>query len=169
MDISNGIGIGVALFVQGCHFHCKNCFNQETWNPDGGKLWTEEIEDKFLKLISKPYVERCSFLGGEPLEAYNINAVLNIMKRIKKMFPTKKIWLYSGYTYEEISSNSKKAEILNYCDILVDGRYVESLKDFALHWAGSSNQRVIDVKKSIFFKQPVLFNKTSTRKIKLSR
>lgn len=138
MDISNGNGIGVALFVQGCHFHCKNCFNQATWNFQEGKPWTREIENKFFYLVSKPYIERISFLGGEPLADENYNTILKLAKSIDN----KKKWCYTGYTLEELKYNGKE-EILKYIDILVDGRYVDELRDLNLEFRGSSNQRIL--------------------------
>lgn len=142
-DISNGEGFGVSLFVQGCHFHCKNCFNQETWDFNGGKLWTEKKEEKFLQLASRPFVERVSFLGGEPLCDENVETVLSIIQKIKKRFPEKKIWVYSGHRMEEIAEHPVKKHVLEYIDVLVDGRYVDELKDFRLSFRGSSNQRIL--------------------------
>jgi len=101
-EVCNGEGIGCSLFTQGCKFHCKGCFNEEAWDFNGGKEWTEEIEEKFLELISKPYIKRISILGGEPLANLNVRKVYLLTKRIKHLFPDKKIWLYSGYTYDEI-------------------------------------------------------------------
>lgn len=138
MDISNGRGIGVALFVQGCHFHCKNCFNQTTWSFQEGKLWTPDIENKFFYLISRPYIERVSFLGGEPLANENYDTILNLAKKIGD----KKKWCYTGYTLEELKTNGKD-EILKYIDVLVDGRYVDELRDLNLEFRGSSNQRIL--------------------------
>lgn len=98
LDLSNGEGVGVALFVQGCHFHCLNCFNPETWDFNGGKEWTEEVKEKFLKLVDRPYIKRISILGGEPLEEENLDDVLDLVNRIRLSCPQKSIWLYTGYT-----------------------------------------------------------------------
>ena len=98
MDISNGKGIGVSLFVQGCPIHCKGCFNQNIWNFEGGKEWTEEVKNKFFGLIDKPYIKRISLLGGEPLVYENLPDIYNLIKEIKSKFPNKDIWLYTGYT-----------------------------------------------------------------------
>ena len=158
MDISNGEGVGVALFVQGCPFHCYNCFNQETWNFNEGKEWTENIENCFFDLINRNYIRRVSFLGGEPLANQNVSGMLEIVHKIRILFPDKKIWMYSGFTWEEIFNPTQKAdseitekrkEIIGQCDILVDGRYVDEQKDLALRWRGSANQRVIDAQKSL--------------------
>lgn len=138
MDISNGRGIGVALFVQGCHFHCKNCFNQTTWNFQEGKHWTREIENRFFYLVSRPYIERVSFLGGEPLADENYDTIVKLAKSIDN----KKKWCYTGYTLEELKTNGKE-EILKYIDVLVDGRYVDELRDLNLEFRGSSNQRIL--------------------------
>lgn len=138
MDISNGRGIGVALFVQGCHFHCKNCFNQTTWNFQEGKPWTNEIENKFFYLVSRSHIERVSFLGGEPLADENYDTILKLAKGIDN----KKKWCYTGYILEELKTNGKE-EILKYIDVLVDGRYVDELRDLNLEFRGSSNQRIL--------------------------
>lgn len=163
MDISNGEGLGVSLFVQGCHFHCKNCFNTETWDFNGGKIFDNNVKEKFLNYISKPYINRVSFLGGEPLVDENVIDVLELVKEIRELFPEKYIWMYSGYKWETIlypivtdDFNPKRdkilkarREILNYIDVLVDGKFEDEKKDLTLKWCGSTNQRVIDVKKSL--------------------
>lgn len=148
MDISNGTFVGVSLFVQGCPFHCKGCFNQETWDFDGGYEWTEETKNKFLSLADKPYVKRISILGGEPLAAQNTYDVLNLVKEIKTRFPEKDIWIYTGYTIDVLqrifpTMNSKRhKEILQYADVIVDGPFIESEKDITLKFRGSSNQNI---------------------------
>ncbi|MCI8579208.1 MAG: anaerobic ribonucleoside-triphosphate reductase activating protein [Dorea sp.] len=163
MDISNGEGIGVALFVQGCPFkpHCRGCFNPETWDFDGGKEWTAESKDKLIKLASRPYIKRLSILGGEPLANENLDGVLDLVNEIRILFPQKTIWLYSGYTWERlfeddkfdieggICENQTRRAIVLSTDVFIDGRYVDSQKDLTLKWRGSKNQKVIDVKKSI--------------------
>lgn len=155
MDISNGSGIGVAAFVQGCHIHCTGCFNQETWDFNGGKEWTEEIENKFLDMVNKPYITRVSILGGEPLAVENCKDVYNLCKRIKQEFPNKKIWIYTGYTYEDLSDNQLKPVYIS--DVLVDGSYVESQKDMTLHYKGSKNQRVINIPETLKQNKVVLY------------
>ena len=159
MDISNGEGIGVALFVQGCHFHCPNCFNSETWDFNGGKEWTDEIADKFLDLADKPQIKRISILGGEPLAKENRDDVCTLLQRIRERFGrSKQVWLYTGYTWDEILKEildakelleRQTAARLLLCDVIVDGKYVEALKDYKLKWRGSSNQRVIDAPASV--------------------
>ena len=138
LDISNGDGLGVALFVQGCHFHCKNCFNQYTWDFGGGKEWTAEIEDKFLKLIQRPFVQRVSILGGEPLADENYPTVIHLLKTIDNV----EKWVYTGYIKEELMYFGKH-EVFKYADVIVDGRYVDELRDLNLSFRGSSNQRIL--------------------------
>ena len=167
-DISNGDGLGVALFIQGCNFKCKNCFNPETWDFNGGKEWTIEIEDKFIELASRPYIKRISLLGGECLDDKNLDGILNLVNRIRLLMPEKTIWLYTGYLYEEIDANidwdnndnmcwQKRRDILYMCDILVDGRYIDSQRNISLRWRGSKNQRVIDIKKTLKQNEIVLY------------
>lgn len=140
LDLSNGEDIGVALFVQGCPVpHCKGCFNPETWNFTGGKEWTQEVENKFLKLIEKSYIKRISFLGGECLTKENIKEVTDLVKKCKLLFPDKKIWLWSRYNYEEYICG---LEIVKYLDYVVDGEFIEELKDISLIFRGSSNQNI---------------------------
>jgi anaerobic ribonucleoside-triphosphate reductase activating protein len=169
MDISNGEGVGVSLFVQGCPFHCFGCFNSETWNFDAGKKWTEETEDKFMKLIDRPYIKRISFLGGEPLAEQNLDDVLSLIKEIRIFFPEKTIWLYTGYSYSEIFrgqssclsqeglNNFKRREIIKQCDVLVDGEYIDEQRDLSLKFRGSKNQKVIDVKETLKQGKVVLY------------
>ena len=194
MDISNGEGIGVSLFVQGCPFnpHCYNCFNSETWDFNGGKEWTPEVKEKFLELIDRPYIKRVSILGGEPLADENLDDILDLVTEINKRynfqkvdsanpckmgvseaknadrfrlsFPNKSIWLYSGYTFDYImegigydengaffflDNDKKRYEIISKCDVLVDGRYIDSQRNPSKKWAGSDNQRVINVPESL--------------------
>lgn len=151
MDISNGSGVGVSLFVQGCHFHCKGCFNPETWDFNGGKEWTKETEDKFISLINHEYIQRVSILGGEPLCDENIETVSALINKIRVLFPHKKIWLYSGYTWENLIA-LHKYEFIKNVDVLVDGSFQLDKQDIYnehIVFAGSTNQRVIDVTKSI--------------------
>ena len=175
MDISNGEGIGVSLFVQGCDFHCKNCFNSETWEFSKGQEWNDKTKNQFLKLIETPFIQRVSILGGEPLHPQNVQNVLKIVDEIRVSYPTKNIWLYTGYTWEEIwiKDNIKTAykvkdmrekairnlrrQVVRMCDVLIDGRYVDELRDISLHWRGSSNQRVINVQETLKQNQIVLW------------
>lgn len=170
LDISNGEGVGVSLFVQGCPFHCKNCFNSETWDFNGGKEWTEKTKNKFMELIDRPYIKRVSFLGGECLAEQNLDEVLKLVQEIRISFPEKTIWLYTGYKFEQIKDvfmESKKWfwkhsaitrwEIISNVDILVDGEYIDEQKDLSLRFRGSKNQRVIDVKQSLAQNKVILY------------
>lgn len=151
MDISNGSSLGVSLFVQGCHFHCKGCFNTETWDFNGGKEWTDAVENEFLALADHEYIQRISILGGEPLCDENIETVSKLITKIKKLFPTKKVWVYSGYTWEALESLGK-TEYIKDADILVDGDFQLEKQDLYnehIVFAGSTNQRIIDIKGSI--------------------
>lgn len=156
LDISNGEGVGISLFVQGCPFRCHNCFNPETWDFNGGEEWTEDIENEFIELAKRPYIKRISILGGEPLANENINDVLNLVNKIRLLLPEKTIWLYTGYEWHQCLKHPMRKEIVSKCDVLVDGRYIDSQRDITLRWRGSSNQRVIDVKKSLVQNKIVL-------------
>lgn len=145
MDISNGEGIGVALFVQGCHFHCFNCFNPSTWDFNGGKEFDLYEYDTLINAVKQPFIQRVSFLGGEPLCPENRTYVTNISNMITTLCPAKTQWLYTGYKWDEI----KNLPIMEYLDVVVDGQYEDDKRDITLKWRGSSNQRVIDVQKSL--------------------
>ena len=173
MDISNGTGIGISLFVQGCHFHCDGCFNQETWDFNGGKEWNKQIENKFLALADKEFIERVSILGGEPLSNENVVEVYQLVTRIRKEHPNKKIWLYTGYTWEELNKPKKKLFnkdagfynnlrmlTIQQADVLCEGRFVKAKQDLYNEyspWVGSTNQRVIKPYDSLINKRVVLF------------
>ena len=149
MDISNGEGIRVSLFVQGCSFHCKNCFNQETWDFNGGKEFTTAEIQKIIELADKDYIAGLSILGGEPLHNNNVDEVFHIVATFKEKFPNKDIWLWTGFKFEDAIKDSKRKLILCNIDVLIDGQFEEDKKDITLKWRGSSNQRVIDCKKSL--------------------
>ena len=176
LDISNGEGVGVSLFVQGCPFHCKNCFNSETWNFNGGKEWTEKTKNKFMELIDKPYIKRVSFLGGECLADQNLDGVLDLIKEIRISFPEKTIWLYTGFCWNDIMCSfaglqadcvvldkkdievlEKRRKIISNVDVLVDGEYIDEQKDLTLKWCGSKNQHVINVKQSLAQNKIILY------------
>ena len=156
VDIANGTGVRVSLFVSGCTHHCKGCFNPETWNFDYGNKYTKETEQSIIDALSPSYIEGLSLLGGEPFEPQNQPTLLGLLKRIRKELPTKNVWCYSGYTFEELSGQKESRaftentlEMLSLIDVLVDGEFVEELKDISLKFRGSSNQRIINVKRSI--------------------
>ncbi len=146
MDISNGPGVRVSIFMQGCEFHCANCFNPETWDFDGGKEFNENTIEEVLNLCSKDFITGLSILGGEPLHPNNIEGTTELAKAFKEKYPDKTLWVWSGFLFDK---NLKGKEVLNYIDVLVDGQFVNSLHNPALKWKGSSNQRVIDVQKSL--------------------
>ena len=146
MDIADGPGIRVSIFFQGCEFNCKNCFNPETHNFTGGKEFTNETIDKIMELCGKDYIEGLSILGGEPMHPRNIEGTTKLAKVFKEKYPNKTLWAWSGFTFDKYL---KDKEIVKYLDVLVDGQYVDELHDPTLKWRGSSNQRVIDIKKSL--------------------
>ena len=145
MDISNGPGIRVSVFVQGCTFNCKNCFNPETHDFNGGKEFTGEKLEEVLNLCNRDEVVGLSLLGGEPFHPNNIEGTTLIAKSFKEKYPHKTLWVWTGFLFDDV----KDKEIMQYVDVLVDGRYVDDLHNFTLKWRGSSNQRVIDVQKSL--------------------
>ena len=146
MDISDGPGVRVSIFMQGCDFNCKNCFNQETHDFNGGKEFTDETIERVLDLCKEDYVEGLSILGGEPMNPTNIGGTTKLAKAFKERYPNKNLWAWTGYTYENYL---KDKTILNYLDVVVDGQYKDELHDPTLDWRGSSNQRVINVKESL--------------------
>lgn len=153
MDISNGPGVRVSIFMQGCTFNCKNCFNKETHDFNGGREFTNETIEKVLDLCSKDYIVGLSILGGEPLHPKNIEGTTQLAKAFKEKFPDKTLWVWSGFLFDR---DLKEKEVLKYIDVLVDGQYMDDLHSPLLRWKGSSNQRVIDVQKSLKKGQVVL-------------
>ena len=144
-DIANGLGVRVSLFVSGCRNHCKGCFQPETWDFSYGKPYKLETEEEIIEALRPSWIQGLSILGGEPMEPENEQALLPLLKRVRKECPNKDIWIYSGYVYEELRSR----ELLRYVDVLVDGRYEEKLRDPSLAFRGSSNQRILDVRESL--------------------
>jgi anaerobic ribonucleoside-triphosphate reductase activating protein len=153
-SVANGTGIRVVLWVSGCSLHCRGCQNPKTWDVNSGKPFDEESKKELFEALDKPYIQGITFSGGHPLENENIDEVYNLCKEIKEKFPTKDIWLYTGYQFEDINSYL----IIKYIDVLVDGRYIDEQRDLTLKWCGSSNQRVIDVKKTLEENKIVLYN-----------
>ena len=146
MDISDGPGVRVSIFMQGCAFNCKNCFNPETHNFEGGEEFTDETIEKVLNLCDKEHIAGLSILGGEPMHPKNIEGTTKLAKAFKERFPNKSVWAWSGFLYDK---NLKDKEIMNYLDVLVDGQFEEEKRNPNLEWRGSENQRVIDIQKSI--------------------
>ena len=154
MDIADGPGVRVSIFMQGCHFHCKNCFNPETWDFNGGKEFNDEVIEKVLQLCKKDHIKGLSILGGEPMNPINREGTTRLAKKFKENFPDKNLWMWTGFKYEDL----KDEEVFKYVDVLVDGQYKDELHDPTLKWKGSANQRVIDIKKSRENNEIVIFN-----------
>ena len=146
MDIADGPGIRVSIFMQGCSFNCKNCFNPETHDFEGGEEFTEQTINRVLKLCENEYIQGLSILGGEPMHPQNIEGTTKLAKAFKEKFPNKNLWAWTGFKFED---NIKDKDISKYIDVLVDGQYIDALHNPKLHWKGSSNQRVIDVQNSL--------------------
>lgn len=142
-DINNGTGFGVTLFVQGCSHHCKGCHNPTTWDFNGGESLDPVTLSKLFSTLQDPNIKRLTISGGEPFD--NICLVNAICKRVKTEAPDISIWIYTGYTFEDIIQNDERKSILKYCDVLVDGEFVLERRDLSLPFRGSSNQRVIDI------------------------
>lgn len=143
IDVANGPGVRVSLFVSGCRNHCRGCFNPETWDFNYGQPFTWKTEDEILKALSPEWIQGLSILGGEPLEAENRKRLLPFVKRVRAILPEKDIWLYTGFVYESIQDE----EIMKYVDVVVDGPFVEKEKDPRLAFRGSRNQRIIHLKR----------------------
>ncbi len=154
MDISNGPGVRVSIFLQGCAFKCKNCFNPETHDFNGGLEFNQDVVNKVLELANKDHIAGLSILGGEPMHPKNIEATKMLAKAFKEKYPDKTVWVWSGFLFD----NLKDKDALNYIDVLVDGQFVDELRDPMLHWKGSSNQRVIDVQESLKNNKIILFD-----------
>lgn len=153
VNITNGPGLRVCLFVSGCRRHCKNCFNPETWDFNYGNHFDKEAKDKILKYLSEPHINGLTILGGEPMEKENQKDVANLIAEIRKKLPEKTIWVFTGYTFEELNDPAKNyteytKQILNNIDVLVDGPFIQEKKDLSLKFRGSSNQRLIDMNKT---------------------
>ena len=162
-DIANGSGVRVTLFVSGCTHHCKGCFNQEAWDFDFGEPFTAETEAELLEALSPSYIKGLTLLGGEPMEPQNQRVLVGFLEKVKQQFPNKSIWCYSGYTFEELTGKSRaRCEVtdrmLALIDVLVDGEFVEELKDISLRFKGSSNQRLIDLKATLDKGEVVLWD-----------
>lgn len=144
-DMLNGDGIRVVLWVSGCENRCEGCHNPVTWDKDSGLPFDEAAEEELFEALSKPFIDGITFSGGDPMMPYNKDEVLRLVKKCRTLYPDKTIWLYTGLNWEDI----KDINGIELIDVVAEGRFVESLKDNNLHWVGSSNQRVIDVKKSL--------------------
>ena len=149
VDVANGVGCRVSLFVSGCTFSCEDCFNKEAWNFEAGKHFSVKELMMMMEQLKKPYIHGVSVLGGEPLHPRNISDVLYVLAVLKAECPTKDVWLYTGYTYEQVQSIPEYAEIVGLVDVIVDGRFEVEKKQADLQFRGSTNQRIVDVKKSV--------------------
>ncbi len=156
MDISNGPGVRVSIFMQGCAFNCKNCFNPETHDFKGGKEFTDDTINRILELSDNENIEGLSILGGEPMHPRNIENTTKLAKAFKEKYPNKSVWAWSGFKFDK---DLKDKPVSKYLDVLVDGQYVDELHNPTLKWKGSSNQRVIDVQKSLKENNIVFFEK----------
>ena len=179
-DVLNGEGFRTVIWVSGCSIGCKGCFNPSTHNPYFGQEYTQETENYILECLSKDYIDGITITGGNPLEDYNLDTVLNLVNKIRLLLPEKTIWLYSGYTWDEVMNCKLKSDLLDddetfkenvktdipiirrrtiikNVDVMVDGKYIDSQRDVSLHWKGSNNQRVISVKESLKQNKVVLY------------
>ena len=165
-SVANGTGVRVVLWVSGCKCHCKGCQNPDTWSFDSGKLFDETAKEELFDALNKSYIQGITFSGGHPLENENLEEIHGLIMEIRDKFPNKDIWLYTGYQFDRIINSPARdmnttfrRRIIELCDVVVDGAYIEALKDITLKWRGSSNQRVIDVKKTLGQNEIVLYDK----------
>lgn len=167
-DVCNGSGLRCTIWFTSCSHMCKGCFNKETWNPDSGILFDESAKQEILNELSKDYISGITLSGGDPLHENNLSEVLSLIEEIRNLFPNKTIWLYTGYTWEDLinvnypldsewENRILRKYIIELCDVLVDGEYIDEQRDVTLKWRGSSNQRVIDVQKSLEQGKVVLY------------
>ena len=159
-DIANGTGVRVTLFVSGCTHRCKGCFQPETWDFRYGQPFTAETEEALLEALDRPYISGLTLLGGEPFEPDNQRALLPFLHRLRQQLPDKTVWAFSGYTWEELTGQSRArceatGALLSLVDVLVDGEFVEALRDISLRFRGSSNQRLLDVPASLAAGRPI--------------
>lgn len=156
-DMNNGDGLRVVLWVAGCDHHCKDCQNPVTWNPDDGVPFTLADKEEIFAALRQDYIAGITFSGGDPLHPANRRDVQDLMKEVKTIFPDKTVWLYTGYTWDEIISTDEMFGMMAWVDVLVDGRFVTELKDVTYPWAGSTNQKVIDVQKTLRERRVILY------------
>lgn len=150
-DMINGKGVRVSLFVSGCSHRCKGCFNRDTWNPEYGNLFTHKEKNEIFEYFEKYgcVASGLSLLGGDPTYYKNIDVLVDFLKEFREKFSEKDVWIWSGFTWEQLLEDKKRFELISLCDVLIDGKFILEEKDLKLKWRGSSNQRVIDVKKTI--------------------
>ena len=163
VDVANGEGVRVSIFVSGCHHHCKGCFNECAWDFNYGNKFTEKEIDQIINYMDHDYIAGLTLLGGEPLEKQNQEGLLPLLRKVKEKFPNKNIWCYTGYDFEkdvvgDMAKNSETTkELINYLDVVVDGKFEEDKKDIKLRFRGSSNQRILDVHETLKEHKPVNF------------
>lgn len=151
-DMLNGDGLRVVLWVAGCNHQCEDCQNPITWDITGGLPFDEAAENELFEALDKPYISGITFSGGDPLHPFNRGTTFRLMRKVKELYPNKTVWVYTGFRFEEFQENPK----MKYIDVLIDGRFVKSLYDEKLRWVGSSNQRIIDVQKTLASGEVVL-------------
>lgn len=160
-DMLNGDGLRVVLFCTACDHHCKNCHNPETWNASNGHLFDNAAKENIFKELEHNYISGLTLSGGDPLDCHNLDDILNLCKEVKEKYPNKTIWLYSGFTCDECNTfdeiNKKRQDIIKLCDVFVDGKFIEELADTKYPWAGSTNQRVINVQESLKQNKVILY------------
>lgn len=165
IDVANGTGIRTSLFVSGCTHACKNCFNKEAWDFEYGKKYTKKAEDEIIEALKKPFIKGLTLLGGEPMHPNNQKEVAELIKRVKKEFPEKDIWLFTGFNFEKDVINKmykfipSTRDIVDNVDIIVDGKYMDNIRNLRQYFRGSENQRIIDVKESLIKNKVVLYDK----------
>jgi anaerobic ribonucleoside-triphosphate reductase activating protein len=158
-DVANGQGVRVVLWLSGCSLHCENCHNPETWDRNYGYLFDDNVKKELFDALSKPYIKGITFSGGHPLEEYNLSDLYSLITEIKSTFnDDKDIWLYTGLIFEDLIKDNRRYNIIKNCDVIIDGPFINKLKDLSLKWRGSSNQRIIDVKKSLENNKIILFS-----------
>lgn len=153
-DMLNGDGLRTVLWVAGCEHKCEGCHNPVTWDIDGGVEFDKAAHEELFEKLSRDYISGVTFSGGDPLHPKNRDEITALARECRERFPEKTVWLYTGYTFEEI----KELEVVRYCDVIVDGKFEIDKRDEKLHWKGSSNQRVIDVRETMRLKKIVLFD-----------
>lgn len=166
VDIADGVGVRVSLFVSGCTHHCKGCFNPDTWDFAYGEPYSQETEDKLIEMLRPDYIRGLTLLGGEPFEPSNQEVLVGLLRRVRAELPQKDIWSYSGYTFEELTGESRARcaftdEMLSMIDVLVDGEFVLAQRSLMLRFRGSENQRLLDLPKSLEAGKPVFWEAQS--------
>ena len=170
-DMNNGDGLRVVLWLSGCNHHCKNCQNPQTWDVNSGILFDESAKEELFRELDKDYISGLTLSGGDPLHEANLDGVLALVNKIRLSFPNKSIWIYSGYTLNQVMNPvvtsdfnperdeviHKRQEIVKQCTVMVDGRYIDSQRNPSKKWAGSDNQRVIDIRKSLEQNKVILY------------